>query len=60
MLTTAPGPDIEPYHDRQICLLHPEQGGAWLMLDREQKKLLASPPKGTLTVRTTRINGLPV
>src|ERR1700761_6234317 len=30
MLTVAPGPDVAPIHDRQIVVLNPEQGAAWL------------------------------
>ena len=30
LLTCAPGPDIAPYHDRQIAILPREHWGAWL------------------------------
>jgi hypothetical protein len=30
MLTIPPGPDIAPYHDRQIAILNREEWGAWL------------------------------
>jgi len=30
MLTTEPGPDIAPYHDRQIVLFSQKQGLSWL------------------------------
>jgi putative SOS response-associated peptidase YedK len=30
MLTAEPGPDMKPYHDRQICVLRPEEGLHWL------------------------------
>ena len=30
MLTTSPGSDIAPYHDRQIVVLDREEGAAWL------------------------------
>jgi putative SOS response-associated peptidase YedK len=30
MLTMPPGPDIAPYHDRQIAILNREEWGAWL------------------------------
>lgn len=30
MLTTAPGPDVAPYHDRQIVTLAPAAGVGWL------------------------------
>jgi len=54
MLTTAPGPDIEPYHDRQVCVLAPEQWGAWLFLTRPEADLLKPLPAGSLVVETVR------
>ncbi|MGO1076444.1 SOS response-associated peptidase family protein [Inquilinus sp. CA228] len=30
MLTTAPGPDIAPYHDRQVAILDRADWAAWL------------------------------
>jgi putative SOS response-associated peptidase YedK len=30
MLTTAPGPDVAPYHDRQVAVLAPADWLAWL------------------------------
>ena len=59
MLTAEPGPDIEPYHDRQICVLKPEAGMDWLRLTRMEKQLLKAPPKGSLAVKTLRENGEP-
>ena len=50
LLTTEPGPDIQPYHDRQIVLLRPEEGAAWLRLDRPERDLLRPLPKGSLAV----------
>jgi putative SOS response-associated peptidase YedK len=40
MLTTAPGADVKPYHDRQICLLKPEAGMDWLSLSRPKSSCL--------------------
>lgn len=54
MLTTAPGPDIEPYHDRQVCVLHPRDWAAWLFLSKPQDELLRPLPAGTLAVETVR------
>lgn len=48
MLTTEPGPDIVPYHSRQIVVLAPEQGRDWLDLIRPEADLLAPAPAGTL------------
>lgn len=50
MLTTAPGPDIAPYHDRQIVLLRPEQALEWLTLSRPETDLLRPLDAGALTV----------
>ncbi len=54
MLTTGPGPDIAPYHDRQVCVLHPRDWAHWLFLTRPQSELLMPLPAGTLHVVTVR------
>jgi putative SOS response-associated peptidase YedK len=54
MLTTAPGPDIAPYHDRQVCVLRPDEWAAWLFLTRPQAELLRPLPAGSLVVETVR------
>lgn len=50
MLTTAPGADIASYHDRQIVVLRPEDGAAWLHLQRSEGDLLKPLPGGSLAV----------
>lgn len=50
MLTTEPGADIAPYYDRQIVLLRPEEGAAWLNLQRPEVDLLRALPAGSLDV----------
>lgn len=50
MLTTAPGPDIAPYHDRQIVILRPEAGVDWLELRKPEPELLRAPLAGSLEV----------
>ncbi len=57
MLTTAPGPDIEPYHDRQVCVLAPDDWAHWLFLSKPQEELLRPLPAGTLDVVTVREGG---
>jgi putative SOS response-associated peptidase YedK len=57
MLTTAPGPDIEPYHDRQVCVLSPGDWAHWLFLSKPQEELLKPLPAGTLDVVTVREGG---
>jgi putative SOS response-associated peptidase YedK len=58
MLTTAPGGDIAPYHDRQICVIPAAEGADWLTLSRLTKELLAPLPAGSLDIRTVRKNGV--
>ena len=50
MLTTAPGPDIAPYHDRQVVLLRPEQWADWLSSGPNEAQLLVPTPPGALTI----------
>ena len=50
MLTTAPGPDVAPYHDRQVAVLHRDDWGAWLDLTRSEAELLRPLPAGELQV----------
>jgi putative SOS response-associated peptidase YedK len=54
MLTTAPGPDIAPIHDRQVCVLRPEDWRHWLFLTRPEAELLKPLPAGTLKVEVVR------
>jgi putative SOS response-associated peptidase YedK len=50
MLTTAPGPDISPYHDRQVAVLAPADWLAWLDLTRPEAELLRPQPPGMIKV----------
>ena len=50
ILTTAPGPDVAPYHDRQVVVLPREDWAAWLDLTRPEAELLKPSPEGTLQV----------
>lgn len=54
MLTTEPGPDIAPIHDRQVCVLRPDQWADWLFLEKPEAELLVPLPEGTLIVETVR------
>lgn len=54
MLTTEPGPDIASVHDRQVCVLKPEDWAAWLFLTKPQEALLRPLPAGTLVVEVVR------
>jgi putative SOS response-associated peptidase YedK len=54
MLTTAPGPDIAPYHDRQIVLLTPPDYASWLDGSAPAGDLCRPLPAGTLESRRVR------
>ncbi|GAA3890042.1 SOS response-associated peptidase [Sphingomonas limnosediminicola] len=49
MLTTSPGPDVAPYHDRQVAVLHREQWPVWLDEAKSVKGLIGPLPAGTLS-----------
>jgi putative SOS response-associated peptidase YedK len=46
MLTTEPGEDVAPYHDRQVVVLQREDWAAWL--DLPEAELLRPLPTGSL------------
>ena len=50
MLTTEPGPDVAPYHNRQVCVLPPSDWKAWLDHSAPAGELLRPLPAGTLSV----------
>jgi putative SOS response-associated peptidase YedK len=50
MLTTEPGPDVAPYHNRQVAILRPTDWRAWLDYSKPASDLLAPLPAGSLTV----------
>jgi putative SOS response-associated peptidase YedK len=50
MLTTVPGPDVRPYHDRQVAVLQPEDWRAWLDLERSEAEILRPLASGSLDV----------
>ncbi len=54
MLTTSPGPDVAPYHDRQVVVLQPKNWAAWLHLTKPQGELLRPLPEGSLVAETVR------
>ncbi len=51
MLTAPPGPDIAPYHNRQIVLLPPADIARWLDPDISARDALKPLPAGSLEVR---------
>lgn len=50
MLTCEPGPDIAPYHQRQVVLMPRERWADWIGGDVPAADLIAPTPAGTLTV----------
>ncbi|MEF0941350.1 SOS response-associated peptidase [Rhizobium sp. BR 362] len=50
MLTTEPGPDIAPYHDRQIAILERNAWADWLDPTMSAKSLIKPLPAGMLVV----------
>ena len=51
MLTTEPGPDVAPYHNRQVAVVPREDWGKWLDGSAPAARLLAPMPGGSLTVQ---------
>ncbi len=54
LLTTEPGPDVAPYHDRQMVILERADWAAWLDLTRPEAELLRPLPEGSLQVEQVR------
>ena len=54
LLTTAPGPDVAPIHDRQMVVLDRADWGAWLGLSRPEAELLRPLQAGSLNVEQVR------
>jgi putative SOS response-associated peptidase YedK len=52
MLTTEPGPDVAPYHGRQVALLAMDRWRSWLDYSASAQQLLGPVPAGTLQVET--------
>lgn len=50
LLTTAPGPDVKPYHDRQPVVLPRQHWAAWLDPDADASSLLVPGPEGALEI----------
>lgn len=54
MLTVEPGPDVAPYHSRQILPLAPKDWAAWLNPAVPATEILRPSPEGTLNVVQVR------
>lgn len=51
MLTTEPGPDVAPYHHRQVAAVAQESWSAWLDGSGSARDVLGPCPAGMLEVR---------
>lgn len=54
LLTTEPGPDVAPIHNRQMVVVERTDWSAWLDLTRPEAELLQPLPAGSLTVEQIR------
>lgn len=54
MLTTEPGPDIAPFHNRQVVVLPPQDWSAWIYLSRPERELLRPLPAGSIREELVR------
>jgi putative SOS response-associated peptidase YedK len=54
LLTTAPGPDVAPIHDRQMIVLERDDRAAWLDLTRSEAALPRPLPAGALLAEQVR------
>ncbi len=54
LLTTEPGPDVSPIHNRQVMVLERADWIHWLDLTRPEAELLQPLPAGALTVEQVR------
>lgn len=52
MLTTEPGPDVSPYHHRQVAVLRDDQWDRWLDPASSVKGMLGPLPPGSLLVES--------
>jgi len=50
IITTAPGPDCSPYHNRQPVVLEPDQWATWLDLSADPAPVLRAGLEGVIAV----------
>lgn len=50
LLTTSPGPDVAPYHDRGVIPVRTERWADWLFGERFPADVIAAPEAGRLMV----------
>jgi putative SOS response-associated peptidase YedK len=51
MLTTEPGPDVAPYHNRQVAALRPSDWQGWLDYSSPAQAIIRPLPGGSLSVQ---------
>jgi putative SOS response-associated peptidase YedK len=54
ILTTEPGADVAPIHNRQVVVLERADWLVWLDLTKPEPELLRPLPAGSLTVEQVR------
>ena len=54
VLTTEPGPDVAPIHNRQMVILERSDWSAWLVQTSNEGELLRALPAGSLNVEQVR------
>src|SRR5216110_2004990 len=54
LLTTEPGPDVAPIHDRQMVVLERSDWSAWLELTGNEAELLRALSAGSLNIEQVR------
>jgi len=54
LLTTEPGPDVAPIHDRQVVVLERSNWSAWLEQTGNETDLFRALPAGSLGVEQVR------
>ena len=54
LLTTEPGPDVAPIHDRQMVILSRDHWSAWLDMTKPESELLHALSEGALSVTQVR------
>jgi len=54
LLTTEPGPDVAPIHDRQMVVIDRADWLAWLDPTRQEAELLRPLPVGSRAVEQVR------
>lgn len=53
MLTTQPGPDVEPIHNRQVVVFRPQDWSVGIYLTKSEGELLRSLPAESLGAANT-------